>query len=113
MFCSKCGSENPDDAKFCGSCGGAIIAATVPPQEEVSMAAPTTSALQTDKPTVSMALKIGVSIATLLIPFIGLIMGIIYLKDKTDESRRAAGKLWLTIGIISAIFNALIMSGNF
>jgi len=113
MFCSKCGSENPDDAKFCGSCGGSIIAATAHPQEEVSMAPPTTSALQTDKPAVSMMLKISVSIATFLIPFIGLIMGIIYLKDKTNESKRAAGKLWLTIGIISAILNALIMSGSF
>ncbi len=112
MLCSKCGSENPDEAKFCGSCGDTIIAATVPTQEEVSMEPPTTSAIHTNQPSVSMALKISVSIATVIIPFIGLIMGIIYLKDKTDETKRAAGKLWLTIAIISAILNVLIMRGG-
>ena len=23
MFCPKCGAQNPDGAKFCGSCGAA------------------------------------------------------------------------------------------
>ena len=26
MFCSKCGAENPDGAKFCAKCGGAAAA---------------------------------------------------------------------------------------
>ena len=26
MFCPKCGAQNPDGAKFCGSCGAAISA---------------------------------------------------------------------------------------
>lgn len=28
MFCQKCGKENPDDVKFCGSCGANISAAS-------------------------------------------------------------------------------------
>ncbi len=85
---------------------------TVNPHEEGANTSPVSSTSQPTNPPVSMALKISVSIATLLIPFIGLIMGIIYLKDKTDETRRAAGKLWLTIAIISAILNVLFMTGN-
>lgn len=27
MFCSKCGTENPDGARFCASCGVALAAA--------------------------------------------------------------------------------------
>jgi lysylphosphatidylglycerol synthetase-like protein (DUF2156 family) len=25
MFCNNCGTENPDDAKFCSNCGAAIV----------------------------------------------------------------------------------------
>lgn len=30
MFCSKCGTENPNTSKFCSHCGHALQAATVP-----------------------------------------------------------------------------------
>ncbi len=32
MFCSKCGAENPDDAKFCLKCGAALGVVTAPSQ---------------------------------------------------------------------------------
>ena len=37
MFCSKCGTENPDNGKFCRSCGvpingGTAVAPAMPPQ---------------------------------------------------------------------------------
>jgi len=31
MFCSKCGAENPDGARFCGKCGAAMAAAAPTP----------------------------------------------------------------------------------
>ncbi len=80
--------------------------------EEEANASQVTSISQPTNPPVSMALKVSVSIATLLIPFIGLIMGIIYLKDKTDKSKRSAGALWLSIAIFSAIINVIFMTGN-
>jgi uncharacterized membrane protein len=30
MFCSKCGAENPDEAKFCSKCGASLGAPTEP-----------------------------------------------------------------------------------
>ncbi len=31
MFCSQCGAENPDGARFCGKCGAAMAAAAPAP----------------------------------------------------------------------------------
>lgn len=31
MYCTKCGSQNPDDASFCAKCGSPMHAATPPP----------------------------------------------------------------------------------
>jgi uncharacterized membrane protein YhaH (DUF805 family) len=52
MFCSKCGKENADDAKFCSSCGAAI--GTV---EEIKIVTPTVS-------TTSESMSFGTAIAT-------------------------------------------------
>ena len=32
MFCSKCGAENPDDAKFCSKCGAGLAVVPTPTQ---------------------------------------------------------------------------------
>jgi len=112
MFCSKCGSENPDEAKFCGNCGATIVAATVSPQGAASMAPAVSDVDHAQKPSVSTALKVGVSIGAIIIPFIGLIMGGIYLQDKTNEAKRSVGKLWLTIGIVMFIINGILMMGG-
>ncbi len=30
MFCPKCGTENPEEAKFCSKCGAGLGAAATP-----------------------------------------------------------------------------------
>lgn len=45
MFCSKCGQSNPDEAKFCKGCGGALAGAAAqsrptPPPQQQQYAAP-------------------------------------------------------------------------
>ena len=36
MFCPNCGKQNPDDAKFCESCGSTLSAAAAPKAEPVA-----------------------------------------------------------------------------
>jgi len=43
MFCPKCGTENPDGAKFCSKCGAALGA--VPASSGVSSSSETTTGL--------------------------------------------------------------------
>lgn len=57
MFCSKCGTENPDGARFCASCGVALAAAAPvqapppPPPMRGAEAAAATSMSPTTGPT--------------------------------------------------------------
>lgn len=110
MFCPKCGHENPDEAKFCGRCGAAItVTATVPtspisPVPQTSSTSPTPQA--SSKPAapgpggavVSSGMKLGISVVSIIIPIVGVIMGIIYMGDSNPE-KKAVGKLWLWLGI--------------
>ena len=51
MFCSKCGKQNPDNAKFCASCGNPIADTpgqqyTPPPPPQPQYAPPSQAAVQ-------------------------------------------------------------------
>ena len=69
---------------------------------------------------VSKELKIGILIGTVIIPLLGIIMGLIYMNDPNPE-KKAVGKLWLYVGIgmfaagciCWAVFAALGTAGNF
>lgn len=87
MLCPKCNQDNPNDAVFCGSCG-----ATMPTPRPTPRPAPTP-----DEP-VSSNLNIGIIIGTIFLPLLGIIMGLIYMQDANPQ-KKAAGKLWLQIGI--------------
>lgn len=89
MLCPKCNQENPSDARFCGSCG-----ATMPVAQPAPAPAP---APASDEP-VSSNLNVGIIIGTIILPLLGIIMGLIYLQDPHPK-KKAAGKLWLQIGI--------------
>ncbi len=39
MFCSKCGAENPEDAKFCSKCGAELGVAAKPSETSVGLSA--------------------------------------------------------------------------
>ena len=95
MYCPKCGTENPDQAKFCGSCGAAINIVRDEPKQDFKPNIPASQ-------DVSSELKIGIIIVTIFIAPLGIIMGLIYLNDY-NPSKKAAGKIWLIVGIASAL----------
>jgi hypothetical protein len=61
---------------------------------------------------VSPGLKWGVGIASVLVPLVGFIMGIIYMVDANLE-KKAAGKLWLILACAGmAMYCFFGMLGN-
>ncbi len=104
MFCPKCGQQNPDEAKFCGKCGAPISAAAAPPpQHSAPRAASDTGA-------VSPAMKNGMLAASIVVPIVGIVVGVVFLLDANPE-KKAAGKLWLIVGIVAAVVWMALFGG--
>lgn len=109
MFCPECGTENPDNARFCGNCRHPLP--NTPDTPEQDQSGPVIE-IGTEAAAVSDGMKYGVLVATLFVPFIGLIMGIIYMVQGESEAKKDVGKLWLYASIAVMVFY-LIMSGEF
>jgi uncharacterized membrane protein YvbJ len=94
MICPQCGEHNPDDARYCGNCGASMR--TIAPEP--------TSPEATNRPSVSKELKLGITVATVVVPIVGIVMGIIYMVD-SDPAKKSAGRLWLSVaGIMFLIY---------
>ena len=114
MKCSRCGHENLPQAKFCAKCGATMSEPPSPPSQSPPAQPPAGGGA------VSKELKIGIIIGTVLIPLLGIIMGLIYMNDPNPE-KKAVGKLWLYVGIgmfaagciCWAVFATLGTAGNF
>ena len=104
MYCPKCGEQNPDEAKFCGKCGATI---TVAAGFQAAHSAPGPSGATGATGAVDPMLKNGMLVASIVIPIVGIVAGIIFLLDKNPE-KKAAGKLWLIVGIIAAVVWAIL-----
>ena len=91
MRCPNCGHENPAEAKFCGKCATRLASAETPfhpgPTGPVSTGGD-----------VSQGLKIGIIVGTVVMPLLGIIMGLVYMNDPSP-TKKAAGKTWLYVGI--------------
>ncbi len=96
MYCSKCGKENPDQAKFCSSCGNvlnlaeSIIQNTSEPGSEINQQ--------------SKNLKIGWIILSVLIPFAGFA---IYFNLKSTYPKKANDAI--TSAGIGMIINFILL----
>jgi ATP/ADP translocase len=53
-------------------------------------------------------LKNGMIIASIILPIVGIVAGVMFLLDANPE-KKAAGKLWLIIGIVFAVIWAVIL----
>lgn len=94
MICPQCGDDNPDDARYCGNCGAPMR--TIAPEP--------TSVQASTRPSVSKELKLGIAVATVVFPIVGIVMGIIYMVD-SDPAKKSAGRLWLSVaGIMILIY---------
>ncbi len=96
MFCPSCGQSNPDEAKFCGKCGAAIAVAATPKPVHVEPGAAKDSAV------VSQTMKTWMLVASIVLPVVGIVVGIVYLLDANPE-KKESGKLWLIVGIVAAV----------
>ena len=91
MRCPKCEQENPAEARFCGKCATRLPSAdTSVPLRSVGPASPGAE--------VGQGLKVGVIIGSVVIPLLGIIMGLIYMNDPSP-AKKAVGKLWLYVGV--------------
>jgi uncharacterized membrane protein YvbJ len=97
MFCPKCGQQNPDEAKFCGKCGAAVSAAS-------AGGGPGRAAPEAAKDTgvITPGMKNGMIAASIFLPVVGIVVGIIYMLDANPE-KKEAGKLWLIIGVVALV----------
>jgi len=95
MFCPSCGQSNPDEAKFCGKCGAAIAATAAPKPVHVEPGAKDTGV-------VSQTMKTWMLVASIVLPVVGIVVGIVYLLDANPE-KKESGKLWLIVGIVAAV----------
>lgn len=109
MFCPECGVENPDNAKFCGNCRHQFIAKSGSSDNDQSIEVVDIESKQVSE-SVSDLMKYGILASTVIIPFIGLIMGIVYLAQGETEDKKSVGKLWLIGGIVMMFIYLMISS---
>lgn len=60
------------------------------------------------QPTVSTGLNVGILLATIIFPIVGIAMGFSYLR-KGHASTIKAGKTWLIAGVIMLIIQAILI----
>lgn len=108
MFCARCGTENPDDARFCGKCGAASEAPdpapVPPPPPEIAQVLD----LGTPAEGVPPGLKWGVLAVSVLFPIVGVGMGLYYWTKGGSEEKAAVGRLWFFVALGLAILYSLI-----
>lgn len=115
MFCPQCGKENESGARFCGHCG-----ATIGDGAQVSRPTPEPAAepLRIVTPgtaggVVSPGLKWGVLALSVLMPAVGLIMGLYYWIKAESPDKVATGKTWFFGALIIGIAYSLLSSAQY
>ena len=137
MLCPKCEAENKDENETCTNCGESLLNDSdqvVNKVEQTEIVAKQTSKVEakpkpvvhqritganhkstvsksSDVKVVSNGFYIGVMIATVIFPIIGVIMGFTYLR-KEHPSARKAGKSWLIVGSAIILAQVVVLSMN-
>jgi uncharacterized membrane protein len=92
MFCSKCGAENPEGAKFCSKCGAKLGAAETPAPAEVAA-----------KPESESSTGMSANVAGLLCYVAGWVTGIVFLvwEKKSTFVKFHAWQSIMTFGVLT------------
>lgn len=101
MYCNSCGKEIPGDSTFCPECGESAHGAAGPATKVIS---------EQSTGEVSPGMNIGIIAGSIIIPLIGIVMGILYMKD-SSPAKQKAGKIWLGVGIGFGVFWILVSGG--
>ena len=90
MFCSKCGTQNPDDAKFCSKCGATLGVPAKPSEGAV-------------KPEAESSTGMSANVAGLLCYVLGWISGIVFvvLEKKSTFVKFHAWQSIMTFGVLT------------
>ena len=90
MFCSQCGTENPDEAKFCSKCGNRVGAAATPTEDAARSEAESSTGLSAN-------------VAGLLCYVAGWITGIVFLvlEKKSTFVKFHAYQSIMTFGVLT------------
>ncbi len=90
MFCSRCGAENPDEAKFCSKCGNRLGAAATPTEDAAKSEAESSTGLSAN-------------VAGLLCYVAGWITGIVFLvlEKKSTFVKFHAYQSIMTFGVLT------------
>jgi len=90
MFCSKCGEENPEGAKFCSKCGAGLGVATTPTESAATPEAESSTGLSAN-------------VAGLLCYVAGWITGIVFivLEKKSVFVKFHAWQSIMTFGVLT------------
>jgi len=137
MLCPKCETENKDENETCANCGESLLNDSDQATNEVEQSevvAKQASKVEanpepvvhqritgsnlksagskpSDVKVVSNGFYIGVMIATVIFPIIGVIVGFTYLR-KEHPSARKAGKSWLIVGSAIILAQVVVLSMN-
>jgi len=93
MFCSRCGAENPDGAKFCSKCGAGLGVATTPAEGAA-------------KPEAESSTGLSANVAGLLCYVLGWITGIVFvvLEKKSTFVKFHAWQSIMTFGVLTVAY---------
>ncbi len=137
MLCPKCETENKGENETCTNCGESLLNYSdrvINEVEQTEVVAEQVSKVEanpksvvhqritganlksagpksSDVKVVSNGFYIGVMIATVIFPIIGVIMGFTYLR-KEHPSARKAGKSWLIVGSAIILAQVVVLSMN-
>ncbi len=116
-YCTKCGAENNDDAKFCEYCGNEFVSVNKETNDNINNQNNTYNTYNgtniNDGPrpnNESAALGICAIIFSLLGGWIGLLLAIICLASNTNQTNKRYGLIALGISIFWIVLEIILYS---